>query len=131
MKEHAVEFMMDVFQSDGGPFATAKRLGAVGEFVFRKVLRSRLSAVPPGPELDAFVDHLAYMNCSCPVGTESALTAVFGNYLITRHEEPLIERVEFYEMQKYRTRINALQISPACEIEFAMRICLKIKICDA
>eukprot|EP00392_Amoebophrya_sp_AT5.2_P002399 g2404.t1 len=95
LREHAIEYMMDVFEADGGPLATAKRLGWAGEFVFRKALRSRLSALPQGPELDAFVDHLAYMNCSLPVGTESALTSTFGHYLVTKAETPLIERVDF------------------------------------
>ncbi len=36
-----------------------------------------------------------------------------------------------YELQKYRTRINALQISSAWEGKFAMRIYLKKKICNA
>ncbi len=36
-----------------------------------------------------------------------------------------------YELQKYRTRINALQISSAREMEFVMLICLGNKICNA
>ncbi|CAD7946728.1 unnamed protein product [Amoebophrya sp. A25] len=94
IREHAIEYMMDAFDADGGPFATVKRFGWAGEFVMRRVLRQRLASLPE-EELNAVVDHLAFINCSATVGTESALTGVFGAYLVTKAATPLIERVDF------------------------------------
>ncbi len=38
---------------------------------------------------------------------------------------------KLYELQKYRIRINALEISSAWEIKFVMGICFQEKICNA
>ena len=83
-----IDFAFDRFDADGGPTATVKRMGALGGVLFRRFVRSRFAQPPPEAEFEALLDYLVGINCDLPPGTESALFATFGHYLVTKAELP-------------------------------------------